>query len=99
MENKNSNERLKALRAARLDAWDGMADIFDSHLRLNVFFANCAFQAWLGNLPLEVDEDIFPDMFMTLGEMLEKDVQDFIEQRKRYIDADSQIKELERSES
>lgn len=99
MENKNNNEKLKALRSARLDAWDGMVDIFDSHLRLNVFFVNCAFQVWLGNLPLEVDEDIFPDMFMTLGEMLEKDVQDFIEQRKRYIDADSKIKELERSES
>lgn len=99
MENKNNSEKLKALRVARLDAWDGMADIFDSHLRLDVFFANCAFQAWLGNLPFEVDEGIFPDMFMTLGEMLEKDVCDFIEQRERYIDANSQIKELERSEN
>lgn len=94
----NKNEQLKALYCERLAAWDAMTEIIDAHLRLDSFFVNCAVQAWLGNMHFDVDEDIFPDMFIVLCDMLDKDVNDLREQFRLYHEADDQIRDLARSE-
>ncbi len=95
----NKNEQLKVLYRERLAAWDAMVEMVDAHLRLDSFFISCAIQAWLGNMHWEIDKDIFQDMFIVLGDMLEKDVSDLREQFRLYHEADDQIRDLVRSES
>ena len=95
----NKNEQLKVLYRERLAAWDAMVEMVDAHLRLDSFFIICAIQAWLGNMHWEIDKDIFQDMFIVLGDMLEKDVSDLREQFRLYHEADDQIRDLVRSES